>query len=136
MQNNYSVYNECLVPVLQQSFESVWLLLFYCLVFRILCTIKIPKSLVHVISFVFGCLSLWKFYEEAMIYVIMPAIIIMMCCRIREIPGLFLTFLTGSYMLARFVKFVLLHYYLSLLLCFFVFLFISKLELFFYSSDW
>ena len=101
MNKNYSIYNECIIPVLEQSFASIWVLLFLCLVLRIVCLIKLPKNVIHVLSFVFGCLSLWKFYEREMVYVLVPAVIVMLLCKLVKIPGLLLTLMAGSLMLAR-----------------------------------
>lgn len=99
MQNNYSVYNECVLPVLQQSIESVWLLLFFCLVLRILSISGVPRKGLHILSTILGCLSLWKFYKESMIYVCVPALIFMLLYKLFKIPGLMLTLLSGCSML-------------------------------------
>ena len=100
MEADYSVYNECLVPVVQQSVESVWLLLLYCLILHLLSVVKTPKPVLHIASFIFGCLSLWKFYNELFIHIIVPVCIIAILCRFFRFPGLFLAVCSGIYMLA------------------------------------
>lgn len=100
MQESYSVYDECILPVLEQGWESIWLLLVYCLVLRLLCLMKAPKYIIHIISFILGCLSLWKFYGALLIYVIGPVFVALLLSFVRRFPGLILAIFSGLYMLA------------------------------------
>ena len=99
MQNNYSIYNECVLPVLQQSIESVWVLLLFCLLLRILCSSSVSKTIIHIISTILGCLCLWKFYGQSMVYVCFPALLFIILYKSLKIPGLMLTLLSGCSML-------------------------------------
>ena len=100
-QKDYSVYQECAVPVLTQSVHQMWQLLFFCLLLRFLCRTGVPRSVVHIGSVVFGLLSLWKFYEWDMVYTLLPVFLFVPFFYLRTMRrGLFLCGLTTVYLVA------------------------------------
>ena len=100
MQQNYSVYQECVVPIVTQSFGIMWYILFFCLVIRVVACIKTPRSLLHLASAIFGIICLWKFYEEALTFVLLPSVLSLVL-QIRKLPrGLCISLMSITYIIA------------------------------------
>ena len=101
MQQNYSVYRECVVPIVTQSFGIMWYILFFCIVIRVVGCIKAPRNLLHLASAIFGIICLWKFYEEAMTFVLLPTIVLTLALQIRKLSrGLCLSLMSITYLIA------------------------------------
>lgn len=101
LQQNYSVYNECVVPVATQGWESIWQLLLFCLILRVLYLVKLPRCLLNICSVLLGCLSLWKFYDQSMIYVLVPTLVLLSYIKLRNLNnGLVVSFIVAVYLLA------------------------------------
>jgi len=107
MQRNYSVYNECVVPVLTQSYDSMSHIIILCLLLRFVSLLKVPSQIINAVSAVFGIYVLWQFYEKSIAYVLLPVVIIVVFYQFEKSGGGF------QLSIAALIYFVLCEFYLD-----------------------
>ena len=118
LQQQYNVYEECLQPILTQTWESIWLILLFSLLLRLFSLIRPPPFLIHCLSVCLGCCLLFKFFGYDIIYVLLPCIFLFPLMHFHK-KGLLVMLFAAVYLVLWYVmvispwkvKFLMLKYF-------------------------
>ena len=101
MQQNYSVYHECVLPVASQAWESTWMLLAFCLLLRLASVARCRPIFIKMLSLGMGLASLWKYFGRSSVYVLAPILVSVDMARTRQsLSGYKMAVISTGYLLA------------------------------------
>ncbi|KAL5014250.1 hypothetical protein ScPMuIL_008520 [Solemya velum] len=106
------LYQNCMWPTVTQTIESIVPLLFYCFLYRLVCTFRqtdsnefgVPVWFLHVSSALFGVLALKSFFDMSLLYLLMHCslsyfVFVVTSWRWRHLCGITISISVVAYLL-------------------------------------